>query len=330
MHIYCPSQLDDESAARFINDIWRAKEEEELILNFSTLRFVYPSGVLISALGIRDIVRYRFIKKLNTQAAGTGRNSGAISYLGYFGFFRFIGIEVGSNLNSTTEGRKFLPITRITQNEFNDKNQIIQEQITKKSYNLATLIYPNKSDITKVDMLAFCLREVIRNVFEHAEIGECYVMAQRWSNGYAEIAIADEGIGIPNSLSKSHKITSSRSALRLALQPGITSNIETPDDDKWQNSGFGLYVLSEVGSTCGSFTLLSDGNMLVKSNNNDTWIPTPVKGTIVKLRANTVDSDYFPNILKAIVAKGEVEAEHVPGAIKTASKGSKTIDPIQW
>jgi len=330
MHIYCPSQLDDASAARFINDIWRAKDEEILILNFSNLRFVYPSGVLISALGIRGIVNRRFKNKFNTQAAGVGRGTGAISYLGYFGFFHFIGVDVGNGLNETIGGRSFLPITKITKDEFKDQDVYIQEQITKRSYDLAHLIYPNKSDITKVDMLAFCLREVVRNVFEHAEIDSCYVMAQRWSNGYAEIAIADEGIGIPASLSKTHTVINPRSAIRLAMQPGITVNTEKPDDNKWQNSGFGLYVLSEVGSTCGSFTLLSDGNMLVRDGGVDTWVPTPVNGTIVKLRANTVDSDYFPNILKAIVARGEIEAKEIPGAIQTASKGSKVVDPIRW
>jgi len=330
MHIYSPKDLHDVNAARFINKIWRAKDEEQLVMNFSTLQFVYPSGVLIASVGIRNIVRIRAKNGLRTQTAGTGKYSGAISYLGHFGFFQFIGIDVGNNPNEAQGGKNFLPITKIEKEEFNTRNKAIQEQIAKKSYDLATVIYPCKSDISKVDMLAFCLRETIRNVFEHAQIDNCYVMAQRWRNGNAEIAIADEGIGIPNSLSISHEITNPRSAIRLAIQPGITSSAEKQSDDKWQNTGFGLYVLSEVGNSCGSFTLLSDGNMLVREGDEDTWVPTPVNGTIVKLRVTTNDSDYFPNILQNIVATGEKEAENIPGAIKFASKGSKKIDPIQW
>jgi hypothetical protein len=330
MQIFSPQELNDITAARFINEIWRAKDEDSLIMNFSTLQFVYPSGVLISAIGIRHILRYRSNNGLKTQTSGTGKYSGAISYLGHFGFFQFIGIDVGNKPNEAQGGRNFLPITRIDKEEFNNKHKVIQEQITKKSYDLASVLYPNKSDISKVDMLAFCLRETMRNVFEHAEVEKCYVMAQRWRNGNAEIAIADEGIGIPVSLSKSHKILSPRSAIRLAIQPGISANTKKQTDDKWENTGFGLYVLSEVGNACGSFTLLSDCNMLVREGSNDTWVPSPVNGTIVKLRVTTNHSDYFPNILQNIVATGEREAETIPGAIKSASKGSKKIDPIQW
>ena len=44
-------------------------------------------------------------------------------------------------------------------------------------------------------MVSYCLREVIRNVFEHAQTDTCTVMAQRYSDGAAEIAIIDNGMG---------------------------------------------------------------------------------------------------------------------------------------
>lgn len=81
MHIYCPSQLDDLAAVRFINDFWRSKTENELVLDFSTLSFVYPSGVLVSALGIRDLIRQRSSLSLVNHVSGHTANYGAVSYL---------------------------------------------------------------------------------------------------------------------------------------------------------------------------------------------------------------------------------------------------------
>jgi len=330
MKIDCPHELNDLSATRYVNDIYRARLESDLILNFSTLNFVSPSGALILALGIRDIVKERLKSKLDTQALGARKKSGAVSYLGHFGFFHFIGIGIGNKPNEVTGGRNFLPITTIDINEFDNNKIAIQEQITTRSYELAKLIYPKSADVSRVDMLAFCLREVIRNVFEHAGTERCHVMAQKWANGYAEISIADEGIGIPKSLSKSHSFTNSKAALQLAIQPGITRNTAPVNDDAWQNSGFGLYVVSEVGNENGRFSLVSDKTMLVKEDGQSTWLPTAVNGTIVNLKANTNDSEYFPNILQLIVSKGEEAAETIPGAVKTGSKGSKMIDPIKW
>lgn len=329
MEINCPPQLNDLSAAEYLNSVWRSKNEKELTLNFSTLKFVYPSGVLILAIGIRDIVSKRTILGLETHASGvTGK--GAASYLAYFGFFQFVGVDIGNHPNEARGGRKYLPITTMNREDFNDPTKVIQEQITRQSYNLASIIYPDEADITKVDMLAYCLREVIRNVFEHADTNHCFVMAQRWVNGYAEIAIADEGIGIPVSLAQTHEIKSVRSALKLAIQPGI-SRIDDPETgDKWQNSGFGLYVVSQIGSQSGEFSLLSNGSMLRQDGENFTWVATPVNGTVVKLRTNTSNSDYFPNIMKLIVDQGEKEAEQIPGARVTASKGSKLINDIEW
>jgi len=330
MNINCPQELNDINATRYVNNIYRARQESELVLNFSSLNFVSPSGALILALGIRDIVGDRSKSNLETQALGARKKSGAVSYLSHFGFFQFIGLDIGNKPNEVTGGRNFLPITTIDINEFDSNKIAIQEQITTRSYELARLIYPKSVDVSRVDMLAFCLREVIRNVFEHAGTEKCHVMAQKWASGYAEISIADEGVGIPMSLSKAHAFTNSKAALQLAIQPGITRNIEPITNDAWQNSGFGLYVMSEIGGNNGKFSLVSDKIMLVKENGESIWLPTAVNGTVVNLRANTNDSEYFPNILQLIVSKGEDEAETIPGAIKAGSKGSKMVDPIQW
>ena len=129
MNIDCPHELNDISATRYVNDIYRAKHEPELILNFSTLNFVSPSGALILALGIREIIRERLSSNLDTQALGARKKSGAVSYLSHFGFFQFIGLDVGNKPNEVAGGRNFLPITTIDINDFDNNKVAIQEQI---------------------------------------------------------------------------------------------------------------------------------------------------------------------------------------------------------
>jgi len=328
--IYCPAQLDDAGAARYINEFWRAKHLADLQLDFSTLRFAYPGGALILALGVRDLLQQRYELGLRTSVSGHTNPGSASSYLMYFGFFEFIGVQVEGQVIATSGNRRFLPITRIGHEEFQASGVPLQEQITSRSAQLGAVLYPLEMDISRVDMLTFCLREIVRNVFEHSQAQQCFLMAQRWANGIAEITIADEGVGIPYSLSQAHQVTSARSALRLALQPGISRVTDPLRDDKWQNSGFGLYVVSEIGKTLGNFSILSNGVMLTRYQYGDEWLATPSQGTVVKLRANTNDAEYFPNVLQTIVERGEEIAKQIPGARPTASKGSRSIDSIQW
>ena len=93
-------------------------------------------------------------------------------------------------------------------------------------------------------MLSYCFREVIRNVFEHANCGECSVMAQSWSNNIAEVAIIDRGVGIKKSLSSTYNIVTHVDALKLAVKPGISSGSVLSTGGKWGNEGYGLYILS--------------------------------------------------------------------------------------
>ena len=154
-------------------------------------------------------------------------------------------------------------------------------------------------------------------------------MAQRWANGIAEIAIADQGIGLSESLSLSHSVKDSKDAIGLAIKPGISSDDSEETNDKWQNSGFGLYVTSQLGVKYGEFALGSDNNIMFLSEEYQVWSDVPLSGTIVKLRVDTEDAEYFPNILLNIVKEGEAIAKTLEGAKKSASKMS-TISDVLW
>ena len=87
-----------------------------------------------------------------------------------------------------------------------------------ESERLARLV-TQKNELKINAPLAYCFREVIRNVFEHADADRCAVCAQKGSDGYVEIAIVDSGRGIRRSLQEKHPVSSDREALELALRP---------------------------------------------------------------------------------------------------------------
>ena len=328
MHVACPYTLDETNAVGFVNTLWDAQEETELVTDFSSLGFAYPSGVLISAICIRDVVRRRKALGLETTATGHRRTVGAVSYLNFFGYFQFMGLSTGNPPGAAPGGATYLPIERINLAEVTSAGAKLQEMIDQRSKHLAKVIYPQQEDLSRMDMLRYCFREIIRNSFEHAEVQECLVMAQRWSNGFAEITIADEGIGLAESLSQAHEIKNTRAAIQLAMKPGISRVTEPTSDDKWQNSGYGLYVVSQLGKQLGKFSIVSQDAMLLVNNNGAQWLSTPSKGTVVNLRVNTANAEYFPNILHNIVKEGEKSAKGIAGARVSASKGSNSVDPL--
>lgn len=70
-----------------------------------------------------------------------------------------------------------------------------------------------------------------------------------------EIAIVDEGIGVKKSLQKNsiHRAyaTDDESALSYAIKAGISQAVLDPrrgnrSNDEWANSGYGLYMVSEI------------------------------------------------------------------------------------
>ena len=328
MNFKLPARFDD-SVFNWIEELQNLDDVHELLLDFSSVEYVFPFHTLAIAISIRELIEKRNTKGLKTSAIGVHSNSGAISYLKYFGFFRGIGLPVGNPPNQINDRNSYLPITIITRNELESAStgEPYQNQIDRRSDHLSQVIFPGEDNSGAAIMLSYCFREIIRNSFEHAGVNKCFVMAQRWYDGDAEITIADRGMGIYDSLKQKHAVTSPENALKLALMPGITSGGDRATGSEWDNSGFGLYVTSEIGKRFGNFSILSSNKLLLNAGQNNPTKDVPLHGTIVKLKVNTNDGDYFPNILKQIIGEGEKIALNISGSIKTASKMSRSFSP---
>ena len=322
-----PKQLNDGPS------LWAAEKLSELdgvpdlMLDFERLTFARPFGTLVVAESLRDLVRRRKSAGLKTRykTAGvlSGDRSPAVTYLGHVGFFTHIGIDYGKQPGQAPGSRDYLPITVLSRTELeaDASGRAFQEAIEQKAKLLARMIFTDES---KQDMLRYCLRETIRNAFEHAQVDACSVMAQRYSGDQVEIAIADRGIGVLASLASTHAVSTPKEALDLAVQPGITRVKDPQPGTPWDNTGFGLYVMSSLGSGHGSFRLVSSGGSLEMTKSGRFSATSTFPGTAIRLLVNASDAEYFPNILKRIVDEGERISAGAPGGGRRASKSTRS------
>lgn len=320
-----PTNFDDRGAMAFCQSLPELATEPDLILDFTQVRWVYPFGTLLIAHGIKHLAALRRRAGLITQVIGHKVDMGAVSYLKFFGFFRYVGVAEGQDVNEAPGGSRYLPITIVNRAGLAPQppGAVFQDAIERDCDRLAKVIFSRPAEESASVMLSYCFRELVRNSLEHARVSSCSLMAQRWDNGNAEVVIADHGVGVFASLREAHAVAAPEDALALALKPGISSGAHRATGSKWDNTGFGLYVASELGRQFGSFTLVSSERALDTRSMGEPMRVVPVPGTIVKLRIATQDAEYWPNILTNIVARGEEEAALIPGAIKTASGASK-------
>jgi hypothetical protein len=297
----------------------------ELALDFRVLSFARPFGALAIAEALSDLLEKRRANGLSYEVVGLrDRGHGtATSYLAHVGFFSHLGINFGNAPGEAAGNDRYVPITVLSRSEFGlgVNNAAMGNSIEQKADQLASMIFVDDS---KRDMLSYCIREVVRNVFEHAAVDSCAVMAQKYREDDVEIAIADRGIGVLASLSQSHDLSSPSQALQLAVQPGVSRVPSgSGSGSKWDNSGFGLHVISQLGLKHGTFRLVSSGSLLETSGGELATSPAVFPGTLVGLRVNTSDAEYFPNQLQSIVQEGERSSNAPNGIQKSASKESR-------
>ncbi|QLJ08641.1 MULTISPECIES: ATP-binding protein [unclassified Pseudoalteromonas] len=324
-YIYFPTRFDRDTLSPFFDELDQNLKVDDICIDCTTLKYSCPTAMLVAGSKIREWITYRRENKLNTRKYGHEANSNVHSYLRHLGFFDFITMGGGNKVGEAQGSSSYLPITKIPKPKFDESTQDIEEwysSIMSVVRGLARVVSGTVEDTQENRLYNYAFREVIRNVFEHSGANECYVCGQRWYNGHVEIAVIDEGVGIPDSLRSSFDVTTDSEALLQAIKPGIsrTSNI---DDslNTYDNSGFGLYILSEIASSFGWFVLGSGQSRIIGYQGNTDVEDLCFKGTYFGMRLNKAPSQ-FSSLLDDIILVGEEEAK-ASGITKKASGMSK-------
>ena len=242
------------------------------------------------------------------------------TYLSHLGFYQMIGVDYGKQMGEARSSDNYVPITKVT---FNGD---FYQTIEGKSEELAALL---KFDTELSAFLKYLFIETIRNTYEHADVGELYLSAQKWkSKSLLEIAISDTGCGICNSLRKymPYSAKDEKELIRLACNPGISSRSNyryLEKDNAWRNSGYGLYPMRKLAVAYGGSFLICSGNYALRENNNGIeMFNTTYTGTTIAIRIKTDQKLNFEDVRHKILLAGEKEASDVQTSIHSASKSS--------
>ena len=147
-----------------------------------------------------------------------------------------------------------------------------------------------------------------------------------------ELSILDQGVGIQKTLSRNPhlEIRGDEDALRLAIKPGISGRayVGGPKlrSDVWANSGYGLFMTSQICAKGGSFAVCSGDRGLSLSADGEKVFDVGFSGTAIRLCI------YVPELraLNEALAEFSRHGEELAGQVAnsrgmTASLSSRSL-----
>jgi len=315
--IQIPANLTAASALRLGSTIDSVSLADKYVFNLGGLGYVEPFGMLLCASLIRRFIRERTVtagRDLDFRAIGHQDNS----YAAHMGFYHSFGLSYGKEPGQASGSASYLPITRLRLSALRAAAgyQPLGAEIEREAHRLAHVLLQGASTAA-TELVAYAILEMMRNVPEHSESDDVWYAAQYWSKrDLVEIAILDEGIGLRRSLRRNPKLTvpDDTTALDLALQPGITGSVSVPSGlavadaygDPWANTGYGLYITSNLCAQGGVFQIASGTTVLQLSKTRRKTLPTRVEGTAVRLQLQTTNSRDLRSMILRILQGGHV------------------------
>lgn len=320
-------------ALEFCEKLKNTTFQQDCTFDFSRVKNCDPFPMLIVSSTIRRLEERQKNARWKAQRYDN-------TYAQHMGFYSSCGANVGKKPGEAKGSVNYLPITKISVRHLQEESQsnmvYIGETIEKKSIEMSTVF--SRGNRGFQNALTFLFREMIRNVPEHSGASEIWYSAQYWpSHDLVELAIMDEGCGILSSLSSnplhvSH-ISNDFDALTWALQPGISrtfspTNPPKETDDYWENSGFGLYMVSQICYRLGGSFIITSGDaalLIERDTGAINQMATHFEGTAVQMRIKPSRIIMFEEIKRDVLQAGEMTAKSNRSAFKKASKSSSGL-----
>jgi anti-sigma regulatory factor (Ser/Thr protein kinase) len=194
---------------------------------------------------------------------------------------------------------------------------------------MATVLSQGESGEVEIT-LAYSLREILRNVVEHANADDIWYSAQYWPNKrLVELSILDQGRGIKVALSRNPHLSvrSDEEAIRLSLLPGISGvafdGKVQKRNDEWANSGYGLFMTSQLCTRGGNFMLCSGEVSLLIEGGDETLLQSGFNGTAIRIGLYVPEIGALNQVLAELNKKGtEIAGDLKYPANLTASRSS--------
>lgn len=286
-----PQRLDLTGALQTTAALRSLPMAERYKLNFADVRFFEPFGMLFFATILRQF------RLANADTKFTADGYKQHSYAAHMGFFQTFGLDFGKVPGEAVGSSQYVPISQLLFDELRRdalrKHEDERETIERRSMELASILIRETSGPLH-ETLTYSLREIFRNVLEHSGANAVWYAAQHWpEKGLVELCILDEGIGISGSLRRNPHLTisSDRDAIGLALLPGISGVAfkggPRQRNDPWANSGYGLFMTSQLCLRGGNFLAISGEGGVKLIDEHEESFDCSFNGTAVRLQFRT-------------------------------------------
>ena len=282
--------------------------KRKCVLDFSECEFGEPLPLLLLGLHFHELKR----RNPDVEFVCRSRNSDFRGYADHIGFFKYLGFNRGNPTNHAAGSRNYTPITlfNIKQLRSDAAEGPVGELVDKEASKLAEIV-TQKNDGALFDVIQYSFREILRNAVEHSQGSVAVVFGQYWPyHRKAEIVIYDNGVGIFETLLDNEYVefSSNSEALKSALLPGISGvgrEERAQQDDRWGNSGFGLFVTSRLCSEAGLFRMISGNSTISLKCGVQTETNWSFDGTCVQLIIDTGSIGSKVDRIREIVEEGE-------------------------
>jgi anti-sigma regulatory factor (Ser/Thr protein kinase) len=155
-------------------------------------------------------------------------------------------------INEHEPAGRFIPLTQIKDSE--TLSRFIEDMIP--------LLH---LDEKHAQPIKYIMSELVRNVLEHSKSGYGAMVAAQYyiKTNTIRIGIVDTGVGIKETINRSHQASTDLEAIHLALTPGITGTTAREGGTDY-NAGAGLFFTKSIAKINKDYFLIYSGDTLYK------------------------------------------------------------------
>ncbi len=255
MRIHLPNSAHLQNVGGFIGKI---DAEDEGNLSFSMYDqylSVHPFALALTAAA------GAYVKAAGGTTTGTLHDTSSLRYLVRMGLFNFVDLTPPVSVAAHEAAGRFIPLTQIQSSE--ELEGFIVEMVP--------LLHAAPEEAGPIK---FVISELVRNVLEHASspVGALVCAQYYKKTARLSVGVADRGIGIRASISRSHPSKSALGAIQLALRPGITGTTSRFGGNEY-NAGAGLFLVKSIAQASRNFFVAYSEDAVFK------LLKTPAKAT---------------------------------------------------
>lgn len=285
--INVPQHLYFEETIEFIKSFSNLRDERNYIFDFTNTTRIDPFSLLYVSAELE------VFKENNPTSLFHARNFTHLTYPAHMGFFKSFGLNFGKEPGEAKGSNTYYPIEVQYVNDIKELSRELMvnpgEVLENYAENLSNILTQNK-DKNVTDVLRYSIREILRNIVEHSESDKFSFCAQYLpSKQRVNFAVLDRGIGLSKSLSNNPKITINNDldAIRWGLKPGVSGKVYPGQKNKpkgeWANSGYGLYMTSNICKMGGSFFISTGKKGLLITEKQERELDLETHGTAIYL-----------------------------------------------